>query len=744
MKRVAAIGLVAVAAVVAIPVAAQQKTEGPATAKAAGTALEIRALSTRAEFVSGGDILLQIVGPANLNAKNLTVSANGKDVSAAFKPAPDKTLVGLVTGLNVGSTAIQASMRGSKATAQLTVVNHPVTGPVLYSPHQTPFICETQASGLGEPLDADCSAATKVDYFYRSTSVAPPREAQGDLAAADNANGFGGGRGNAANPFKPLDPNGPRPSDIAMTTTTEGKTVPYIVRREMGTINRAVYSIAFLHEPGTPLPSPWTTGTTWNGRLVYTFGGGVAAGYHQGRTIGGLNGNRGNLEDGQYGDFPVAKGFALAGASLNVFGTHANDVVSAETMMMVKEQFIEAFGPIKWTIGSGRSGGSMQQHLIANNYPGLLDAIVPTASFADTLTFQTSMLDCELLDHAMTTSKQPFTTEQKTAVSGYSHWDYCTNNKLRYAGVAADINCDPATIPPAMRFDPVRKPDGVRCTYQDAIVSVFGRDPKTGFARRPFDNVGVQYGLAAFNAGKINVNQFLDINRLAGGHDVNGALVAERTVADPDALRIAYESGRVNDGAHGLSLIPIIDMRPYTEGPGGNVHDTFDGVIAGNRIDAAGGGNRISRVYEERAPVVQAQDANLEILDRWLAAVAADTAPGSQREKVLRNKPAGLADSCFTAKLEEIKDAAKCKAMFPVYANPRIVAGAPATDDVFKCELKPIDKADYKRPVTDAQLAALRAIFPQGVCDYSKKGVMQRPLQGTWQAYPTSPAGTTK
>jgi hypothetical protein len=735
MKRLAAIGLIALCTL-AIPLAAQD-TRIP---------LDVRALSTRAELVSGGDVLLHVSGPPNLTAKNLTVRVNGRDASAAFKPAAGTTgLVGLVTGLNVGANTIQASMRGSKATAQLTVVNHPVSGPVLYSPHQTPFICETQASGLGEPLDADCSAATKVEYFYRSTTVAAPRESQGDLAAADNANGFGGGRGNApANPFKPLDPNGPRPSDIAMTTTTEGKTVPYIVRREMGTINRAVYSIAFLHEPGTPLPSPWTAGAAWNGRLVYTFGGGVAWGYHQGRTIGGLNGNRGNLEDGQYGDFPVAKGFALAGSSLNVFGTYANDVVSAETMMMVKEHFIEEFGPIKWTIGSGRSGGSMQQHLIANNYPGLLDAIVPTASFADVITFQTTMLDCEVLDRAMTASKQPFTTDQKTAVSGFSHWDYCTNNKLRYAAVAADINCDPQTVPPSMRFDPAKKPDGVRCTYQDAYVSVYGRDPKTGFARRPFDNTGVQYGLAAFNAGTINFNQFLDINRLAGGHDINGNLVAERTVADQEALRIAYESGRVNDGAHGLALIPIIDMRPYTEGPGGNVHDTFDGVIAGNRIDAAGGGNRISRVYDERVPVVRAQDANLEILDRWLAAVARDTAPGSQREKVLRNKPAGLADSCFTAQLEEIRDPARCKAMFPVYANPRIVAGAPPTDDVFKCELKPIDKTEYKRPVSDAQLTALRAVFPQGVCDYSRKGVLQRPLQGTWQVYPTSPAATTK
>ena len=318
MKRFAAIGFVGVITALTIPVAAQ---------KATAPSLEIRALSTRPELVTGGDVLLEIApstspgksGPA-LTAKNLTVLVNGKNVSASFKPAADslapskvegKTFVGLVTGLNVGSNSVQASMRGSKATAQLTVVNHPITGPVLYSPHQTPFICETQAVGLGAPLDADCSANTKVEYFYRS-SAAPSGagQDQGDLAAADNANGFGGGRGGAAvNPFKPLDPNGPRPTDIAMTTTTEGKTVPYIVRREMGTINRAIYSIAFLHEPGTPLPSPWTTGAAWNGRLIYTFGGGVAWGYHQGRTIGGLNGFAATLPR------PPPKPFALSAAA---------------------------------------------------------------------------------------------------------------------------------------------------------------------------------------------------------------------------------------------------------------------------------------------------------------------------------------------------------------------------------------------------------------------------------------------
>src|SRR5207237_1736826 len=98
-------------------------------------------------------------------------------------------------------------------------------------------------------------------------------------------------------------------------------------------------------------------------------------------------------------------------------------------------------------------------------------------------------------------------------------------------GVASDINCGANTVPPSMRFEPVSKPDGVRCTYQDAYVAVYGKDAKTGFARRPFDNVGVQYGREAFNACRINFNQFLDINRLAGGYDVNGNIIAARMTA---------------------------------------------------------------------------------------------------------------------------------------------------------------------------------------------------------------------
>ena len=68
------------------------------------------------------------------------------------------------------------------------------------------------------------------------------------------------------------------------------------------------------------------------------------------------------------------------------------------------------------------------------------------------------------------------------------------------------------------------------------------------------------------------------------------------------------------------------------------------------------------------------------------------------------------------------------------------VAGYPgpawaATDDVYKCALKPGDAADYKTPLTAEQLAQMRQTFPDGVCDYSKPGVGQDAKLVTWAVY---------
>ena len=276
----------------------------------------ISTLSTRPELVSGGDVLVRVEVPRKVLLQSVRVELNGKDVTAVFRAdAAARTLTGLVTGLNLGENTLEAAVvgKGHGRSERLTLTNHPISGPVFSGPHQTPFICETEVFGLGPALDANCSAPTKVQYLYFTT----------------------------ANTFRTYDPAGPRPADLARTTTLDGNTVDFIVRTETGTINRAVYQIAFIHQPGTPLPDPWTKTPGWNGRLIYTFGGGLRASYHQGRWItGGSSGVAGaGVTDANIGGVGrvLGEGYALASSTFNVNNISGNDVISAETAMMVKE-----------------------------------------------------------------------------------------------------------------------------------------------------------------------------------------------------------------------------------------------------------------------------------------------------------------------------------------------------------------------------------------------------------------------
>ena len=218
------------------------------------------------------------------------------------------------------------------------------------------------------------------------------------------------------------------------------------------------------------------------------------------------------------------------------------------------------------------------------------------------------------------------------------------------------------------------------------------------------------------------------MNRRAGGHDIDGGLVAARTVADSEALRIAYETGRLNGANRGLNAVPIIDVRPYTDGDD-DVHDIVASHITRARLIAANGhaDNQVFRTYAPGIPIQAAQQRVLDAMDQWLANIAGDKAPAaSALDKVVRNKPTGLGDACYTATLEPTTDAARCRQLFPVASNPRLVAGSPLAHDRLKCELKPVDRADYTASLTNAQLAALRTAFPDGVCDYSRPGVGQQ------------------
>jgi Tannase-like family of unknown function (DUF6351) len=698
----------------------------------------IRVISSRPDAVSGDEALVQLSAPAGAR---WSAEIDGREVGALFHRAESGELLALLTGLKAGRSTLKVRVAGGPL-SKLDLVNYPLSGPIFSGPQQQPFICQTALNGLGPPLDAQCNAKTVVQYYYKPTEparVSVRASWAKALAVLDAASPVGLPPG-----FKAYDPQH-RATDVALTVTSEGLTVPYIVRRELGVINRAVYDIRFLHEPGRPLPDPWTRGRSgWNGRLVYELAGGCVGAYRQGFLIAPAS-----------HEAVLALGYAVATATLNIFANNCNDVLSAETLSMVKEHFIKEYGSPAHTIGWGDSAGAMQQHLIAQNYPGLLDGIIPYISFPDTVTYVSSSSDCGLLVHAFDQAKHPWTDEQKSAVTGFATWRVC----LGQGGYAVPArNCDSA-IPEEYTYDPVDHPKGVRCDIYDNEISVFGRDPKTGFAARPLDNVGVQYGLTVFNSGKIDAEQFIELNELAGGMDADGNIVAQRTEASSEAVQRAYRNGLVLTGGGGLADTPIIDWRWYSDDQGDN-HDSFRSFVTRARLIAANGtaANQVilidARANTTVMTLSRLSDPNpqssifarreldlVQQMDRWLDNIAADRVPGSPATKVARDRPTDLRDSCWKTDGKRIVEtmtydgSGQCKQIYPLHADPRIAAGGPLTDDVLKCTLKSIDTSEYVQPLSVEQLNRLEAIFSGGVCDYKRPGVGQEIAQSTWRHY---------
>ena len=681
---------------------------GTGNAQSAGR-LEIKTLSSRADLVSGGDALIEIKVPAGTTAAQLTLTLNGKDVTkqVRLEPSPNG-FRGTLAGLAVGANTLQAAVSSPKrAGATLKITNHPLTGPILSGPHLTPYECRTVESGLGQPLDANCTAATKIAYFYR---------------AADNT-------------FKPLsDPTGPRPTDLVTTTTIEGKTVPYIVRVDSGTVNRSIYRIAILDDPTAESnPAQWAPGQGWNRRLAVSFGGGAGTQYNQGT----------NQATNALNHLYLARGFAYMISTELVNQQHGNAVLQGETLMMLKEYFIERYGLPKWTVGSGGSGGAIQQLVITQIYPGLLDGLQPSASFPDS---SMNTADSGLLQKFWRQADAAVWTDaKKMAVEGFTKGTSAAWERSFVPVLTATNKKGCAMKDESNVYDPVTNPKGVRCTMQEMRVNIYGRDPKTGFARKPQDNVGWQYGLAALNGGAISVEEFLELNEKIGGNDIDGNFIPQRSVGDPVALRAIYESGLINSGGGGQANVPILHTRSYTDAAG-DIHDRHRDLTIRARLERANGrsDNQViwvgPAVARNQPRVVDLAALSLDAMTRWLDRLTADPAPLSTA-KVVRHKPAEAVDAYFDATGKKIAEkatfdgASGFNRMYPVHGEPRLVAGAPLTNDILKCQLKPIHFAEYKVQFSEAQKQRMAAIFPSGVCDFSKPGVGQVPLKGTYRRY---------
>ncbi|WP_407929307.1 DUF6351 family protein [Jiangella alkaliphila] len=679
--------------------------------------LALSVLSSRPDTVTGGDALVRVsVADDAVPLDAVAVTVNEVDVTVSLTPDPSgRSLTGLVTGLHDAANvlAAQAGTAASRTTARLT--GHPIEGPVFSGPQEQPFRCETAqftvpviGGTLGAPLDENCSLAGRVDHFYRTT---------GDTFAPWPA---------GATEY---------PADLVTTTTSDGTQVPFVVRMETGTVNRAVYQTTVLHDPlADAAPGPAAPPPAWNGATVFTFGGGCTNGwYRQGRNTGGV-----------VDPYLLGQGYGLMSSSLNVFGSNCNDLTAAETASMVKERFVERYGPVDHVIGFGCSGGSYQAYQIADNYPGILDGIIVGCSFPDVGFSTVNMItDARLLDAYFTGHGSSWTEAERLAVTGFA----TDATAAAVAGGARRI--DPrsfcAMVPAEQRYDPVANPRGVRCGVYDHAVNVYGRDPETGFARRPLDNVGVQYGLGALSSGAITADQFLDLNEHVGGFDDDANLVPSRTEGDTSAIAAAYRTGRLTSGGGGLAATPITDYRTYRDdNPAGELHVRYHSFSMLARLEKANGtaANVVGLVEDMRytgfsteSPLLRHAVASM---DEWLRTLAAT--PTRDASDVAAARPAGLVEGCMTRDASPVfvaetltrDPASTCERLYPTASFPREVAGESVAADVVKCRLREPRRSDYAVALSDEQWQRLTTVFAGGVCDYSVPGVEQQPLAGTW------------
>lgn len=688
--------------------------------------LTIQVLSNRADLVSAGDVLVAVRLPQGVRAGQVRVTADGRDVTRRFAVREDGRFLGLVTGLDLGRTVLRATAPGARAD-RAVVVNHPNAGPVFSGPQTEHYQCD------------GCDKPATYDFLYRSTDP-------------------------LATELQPYDPDDP-PSDVATTTTDEGVEVPFVVRREQGFQDRDRYTILTLFRPGQPWKA-WSPQEQWNHKLLVTHGGGCGASYAPGNPP--LADYSGTLE-GVPGVTPsyvtaLGLGFAVLSTALDNTGHNCSVAMNAESVLMAKERIVERYGDLRYTIGTGCSGGSIAQHTVANAYPGIYQGLITSCSYPDTFTAGAQFADYHLLrlyfeDPSRWGPGVVWLPTQMAQVEGHlSHLNAVVADEgLFKAALNPENACsgttDPVAGDPATRYDSETNPTGVRCSVLDLLINQLGPRPESvwspqekaaghGFGGIPFSNTGVLYGLNALKSGAITTAQFVDLNAKLGGLDVDSGLVPERIAGDPASIARAYRTGLINEANH-LDEVAMINHG----GPDpGIAHDYAHAFWTQERLQADQGNTDNRVMWFGPTPLIgDATWANeaLAAMDSWLAAIEEDDSKAPLAEKVAEDRPADVTDRCVVAELAQACDVEELQILQTRLSTPRQEAGGPVANDNVACRLTPLDKAMFDGllvPFTDAEWATLQATFPDGVCDWSQPGVGQGPAQ-TWLRYGRASGG---
>ena len=634
--------------------------------------------------------------------------------------------------------------------------------PLFAGPPQYPFLCQTLDSRLGQPLvdnqsgwgvpvyqnpddphssvigySKDCQLPTRLHYFHYGDdqNSLPQRQ---DIEPDDD------GQWSDQQP----DYEDSRPT--------------LVVRTESGTINRYLYSIMM---PTSVNDTPMSPDLShWNGRLIYFFHGGINVGFQQGKMRMNrlIRRIRHLLEEG------YAVVYSSATHTSNTF----NITLQEDTARRLKRQFSARYGEPEFTIGFGGSGGGLQQYLLAQNAPGLLDGGIALIAYPDMVTQVHYALDCELLEYYFDqlSSDPAFwrDPEKRQSVLGLSvnaHETAYKSPRLWWLNdVAALLRLEPpAPKPPStecnvgwrgspplihnpsfhkhwQRFDRSVR-NGSQWTYWQDNRMTYGTDA-SGVAHSPWSNAGVQYGLQALQQGHINPKQFLELNARIGAwkpvqemtpprlwhvsgdsrlyrmtpygehnmtHHGKTMAAAPRSAGPLVAAQAAYRSGHVYLGHLD---IPIMDVRMYLDHEQ-NIHHTWAALSIRERLRAAGSDVRLSPLWITTKPYNPMFDA-VTVMDAWLTSAKTDG-------DLISSRPIAATDTCFDSDGEIIasgeqvwdgewnqRPTGRCNQEMPFNQGSRQVAGDSIAGLTFQCTRIPVSEALTTGIYGDLDMSAYR------------------------------------
>ena len=688
--------------------------------------LRIEVLSNRADLISGGDALVAVRIPRGVKGK-VRVTVGKRDVTHRFSFRRDGRYMGLVRRLALGRNVLRAKAPGVKP-ARIVIVNHPQGGPVFSGPQTKHYRCQDTAR------DKKCNEPARYDLLYRSTDP-------------------------LATELKPYDPAHP-PTDVATTRTDQRVTVPFIVRRERGYQDRDRYTILTLFRPGRPWKA-WKPQRQWNHKLLVTHGGGCGASYSPGAPP--LDDYSGTFE-GVPAVTPsyitaLGRGFAVISTALDNTGHNCNVALNAESVMMAKERLVERYGTLRYTIGTGCSGGSIAQHTVANAYPGIYQGLITTCSYPDTFTAGAQFADYHLLrlyfeDPTRWGPGVAWLPTQMAQVEGHlTHVNAVVADEgLFKAALDPAHDCggtlDPKPGDPTTRYDAATNPGGVRCSVLDLLVNPLGRRPRSVWgaageggrlrvrwhpvlqhgralrARRAQDRWHHALPVRRPQRQDRRARRRLEADR--GADRRRPRLDRERLPHGPDQRgqqprRRRHDQPRWPGPGDRARLRPrLLDRGAAARRPG--AHRQPRHVV---RPDAADRRPRLG----QRGP---GQDGRLAGTRRARPVRQAAGPQGRRRPARRRHRP--LRDRRARSGLHDSPSSRCCRPVSPRHGRWRV--GRWPNDNV-ACRFQPLEKVDLGLlaiVLTDAERATLRSVFPHGVCDWSKPGVGQGPAQ-TWLRY---------